>query len=353
MQRTLMPSRTLTPSYTLTPPQPGRPPEPRRPPESRVPANPRAAGHPRTTARPLAPARVLAALGAGGLLLTGCGSASPSMDPGSGADLRSGLPKAVRTAGVLKVGSFLGYAPVDFRGPDGEPAGLDPELATALGTYLGLRVEFVDMPFEKLIPAVQSKQIDLAMSAVIDTRQRQTGTDDDGRRTDPGVDFVDYFMSGTSILVRSGNPVGLDTLDSLCGHTVAVQRGTVQDEIMARQTVACGKIGKPLKVHSVDTDEQALAEVGAGTAVADLNDFPVAVYNTTSPDRGGKYQLTSGHFVQSGPYGITVGKDNGQLRDVLSTALDRLIQNGRYDRILAKWSVQPGAVSSAVVNGGL
>ncbi|MFD7987242.1 ABC transporter substrate-binding protein [Kitasatospora indigofera] len=299
-----------------------------------------------------APSRALAALGAGGLLLSGCGS-DPAPADGSGAALRGKLPASVRAAGVLRIGSYLNYVPVDFKTPDGRPAGLDPDLADALAGYLGLRAEFVDMPFEKLTPAVQSKQIDLAMSAVIDTRQRQTGTDDDGRRIDPGVDFVDYFTSGTSIVVKTGNPAGINMLDSLCGHTVAVQRGTLQEAMMGRQTVACAKLGKPLQLHSLTNDDQALAEVGNGTAVAGLNDYPVAVYNTTAPDRGGRFQLTNGHFVQSGPYGITLRKDNTQLRDVLARTLDQLIRNGTYDKVLTKWNIRPGAVSSAIVNGGL
>ncbi|MCX5209629.1 ABC transporter substrate-binding protein [Kitasatospora sp. NBC_00240] len=308
---------------------------------------------PPAPSRPLlAPSRALAALGVGGLLLSGCGS-DPVPAEGSGADLRGKLPASIRAAGVLRIGSYLNYVPVDFKTPDGRPAGLDPDLADALAGYLGLRAEFVDMPFDQLTPAVQTKQVDLAMSAVIDTRQRQTGTDDEGRQVDPGVDFVDYFMSGTSIVVKAGNPAGVNTLDSLCGHTVAVQRGTLQDAIMGRQTVACAKLAKPLQLHSLTNDDQALTEVGNGTAVAGLNDYPVAVYNTTAPERGGRFQLTSGHFVQSGPYGITLGKENTRLRDVLARTLDQLLRNGTYDKVLTKWNIGPGAVSSAIVNGGL
>ncbi|MFF0415753.1 ABC transporter substrate-binding protein [Kitasatospora sp. NPDC004745] len=306
----------------------------------------------RRSGTPVLPARAAALLGAGGLLLTGCGSGAGSV-PGSQADLRDRIPKAVKDAGVLKIGSYLHYPPVDFRDNDAKPAGLDPEIAAAIGDYLGLRVEFVDMPFDKLIPAVQSRSIDLVMSAVIDTKQRQLGAADDGHQADPGVDFVDYFTTGTSMVVKAGNQVPLSTVDSLCGRTVAVQRGTLQDEFATRQMGACPRTGKVLQVHRFDNDDQALAEVASGTAIADLNDYPVAQYNTTTPERVGKFVLANTHFLQSGPYGITVAKDNTALRDVISKALDQVIRGGAYDKILAKWNVSPGAVSSAVVNGGL
>ncbi|GAA2146182.1 ABC transporter substrate-binding protein [Kitasatospora kazusensis] len=298
-------------------------------------------------------ARAVAAVGAGGLLLSGCGTGSTvSSGNYTTASLRAKLPKAVRAAGVLKIGSNLNYAPVDFKDQNSTPAGIDPELAAAIGGYLGLRVQFVDMPFDKLIPAVQAKQIDLAMSAVIDTQQRQNGTDDNGRRSNPGVDFIDYLITGTSILVKAGNPLGIGSLDDICGHTVAVQRGTIQDEIAQRQTAACQKTSKGLRIDELDADGQALAEVASGAAAADLNDYPVAAYNTQSGNGGGQFQLTGGQ-LEPGPYGITLNKADSALRDVLAKALDQLIHDGDYGKILTKWNVSPGAVQGAVVNGGL
>ncbi|GAA1264776.1 ABC transporter substrate-binding protein [Kitasatospora nipponensis] len=284
------------------------------------------------------------------LALSGCGSpAGPAAVTGPA--LRAQLPKAIRSAGLLRIGSDLNYAPVDFKAQDGTPTGLDVDLAGALGGYLGLRVQFFDQPFEKLIPAVQSRQIDLAMSAVIDTRQRQTGADDNGRQVNAGVDFVDYFMTGTAILVRSGNPLGVTNLDNLCGHTVAMQRGTVQAEIAARQQAVCQRGGKPLKVDLFDTDDQALTEVASGTAVADLNDYPVAAYNT-DPARGGDRFQVTGALLQPSPYGITVNKDDDALRDVLAKAMNQLIRNGTYDTILTRWNAHDGALLDASVDAG-
>ncbi|MFJ2863405.1 ABC transporter substrate-binding protein [Kitasatospora sp. NPDC087314] len=296
--------------------------------------------------------RAPALLGVGALLLTGCGGAATDTSD-SQADLRARVPGAIRAAGALKIGSYLHYPPVDFRDSDAKPAGLDPEIAAAVGDYLGLRVQFTDLPFDQLIPAVRAKRVDLAMSAVIDTKQRQLGAADDGHQVDPGVDFVDYFTTGTSMVVKAGNQVPLTTVESLCGRTVAVQRGTLQDEFATRQQGACPRTGKELQVHRFDTDDQALAEVADGTAIADLNDYPVAQCDTTTPERAGRFQLANTRFLQSGPYGITVAKDAPELRDVISKALDQVIRGGTYDKILAKWNVGPGAVSSAVVNGGL
>ncbi|MFD9687953.1 ABC transporter substrate-binding protein [Kitasatospora sp. NPDC059146] len=300
--------------------------------------------------RPAFAAAALAAAGA--LLLTGCGGDGQAAASDPVKDVRSKLPKAQRSAGVLRIGMDVNYAPVEFRGSDGKPAGLDPELATALGRILDVRVEFVDTPFDKLIPNLQGKQFDVAMSALSDVRARREGLDADGKQVNPGVDFVDYFIAGTSIVVPKGNPKGIRTLDDLCGRTIAFQQGTTQDEIATRQVAVCSRAGKQLTVHRFDTDAKALAEVAAGTAAAGLNDFPVAAYAAKTTDGGGRFEVTGAQST-SNPYGIAVRKEDTELRDTVAKAVDQLIRSGEYDKILAKWNVSAGAAQNAVVNGGI
>ncbi|WP_371479582.1 ABC transporter substrate-binding protein [Kitasatospora sp. NBC_00315] len=288
---------------------------------------------------------------AAALLLAGCAGQGAARTPQD--EARAAVPQALRSAGVLRVGTDLNYPPVEFRGPDGKPAGLDPDLANALGDLLGLRVEIVDTPFDKLIPGLNDKQFDIAMSALSDVPQRRDGTDDAGKPTgQAGVDFVDYFIAGTSILVPKGNPKGVRTLEDLCGTTIALQRGTTQDELLGRQAAACARLGKPLQIHRFDSDAEALAEVASGKAVAGFNDYPVAAYAAKTTDGGNRFQV-AGAQSQSSPYGIATAKSETALRDVLATALNQLIRNGEYGKILAKWDIADGAAQTAVVNGGL
>ncbi|MFD4910054.1 ABC transporter substrate-binding protein [Kitasatospora purpeofusca] len=266
---------------------------------------------------------------------------------------REAVPAAQRAAGVLRIGSDLNYPPVAFRGADGRPDGLDPDLAEALGRVLGLRIELVDTPFDELIPGVNSKAFDVAMSGISDTPARRNALGENGMPTGkPGVDFVDYFIAWTSIIVQKGNPKGIRTLNDLCGRTVALQRGTTQDEIVSRQVGACDRVGMPLQVHRFDDDAQALAEVAAGKAVADFNDLPVAAYAARTTDNGNRFEVT-GALSQSSPYGIVVNRNDTALRDALVKGLDELMRDGGYDVILAKWNVSAGAARAAAVNGGL
>ncbi|MEV4615393.1 ABC transporter substrate-binding protein [Kitasatospora sp. NPDC049258] len=290
-----------------------------------------------------------AALTAGTLLLTGCSSIAGSKSPEE--ELHDRLPDSVKAAGVLRIGSDLNYAPVEFKGQDGQPTGLDPELAEALGRQLKVKIKIMDTGFDKLIPDLQAKQYDVAMSALTDNRQRRDGTNDEGKQVNPGVDFVDYFMAGTSILVAKGNPKAIKSLDDLCGQTVAVQRGTTQADIAQRQTGACDKGRKPLVVKLTETDAEALAMVAAGKAAADMNDYPVAAYTVQQGVGGAQFEMP-GQQLQASPYGIAVTKENTELRDTLAKAMNRVIRSGEYDKILEKWNLKDGAAQNAVVNGG-
>jgi polar amino acid transport system substrate-binding protein len=58
-----------------------------------------------------------------------------------------------------------------------------------------------------------------------------------------------------------------------------------------------------------------------------------------------------GRQIDPGPYDIGVRKQDAQLRTVLQAALRAIIQDGSYDRVLAKWDVSDGALRTAAVTG--
>ncbi|MFD6417251.1 ABC transporter substrate-binding protein [Streptomyces sp. NPDC060194] len=308
----------------------------------------RSTASPRTTLRARA-AAVGALAVAGSLLLSACGDqtdAAKEKDtkPSKGGDktaaapLADKLPKAIADAGVVKVGSDINYAPMEFD-EGGKPAGVDVDIAAAIGKELGVEFKFENGTFDNLIPSLDTGRYDVIMSAMSDTKERQAK-----------VDFVDYFNAGVSILVKKGNPKGIQSLEDLCGKTIAFQRGTVSADVAkAANKDACKD--KKIKTLTFDTDTEALLQVKQGRAVADLNDFPVAAYNAKTSGGGNDFEV-AGDQIDEGPYGIAVSKKNGELRDAVSAALDAIIANGEYAKVLEKWNVKQGGVEKAVLNGG-
>ncbi|MCH0563992.1 MULTISPECIES: ABC transporter substrate-binding protein [unclassified Streptomyces] len=314
-----------------------------------------------TTRRTTATRSRLAAVGsiavAGALILTGCGDqtdkgSSSSDTASSSAPLADKLPADIRAAGVIKVGSDIAYPPVEYM-DNGKAVGIDPDLAAALGKQLGVKFDFQNGKFDQLIVGLQSKRFNVIMSAMSDTKDRENGVDSDtGKKVGDGIDFVDYFTAGTSILVQKGNPKGIKSLDDLCGQVVALQKGTTSEGIAQEQSKKCTKDGKAaIKLQTFDTDPEALLRLKQGASVADLNDFPVAAYNAKTSGGGNDFEVV-GDQIEAGPYGIGVSKENTQLRDALQAAVNAVIKNGEYQKILEKWNVTDGAVTEAKINGG-
>ncbi|CAM5275649.1 hypothetical protein SHIRM173S_02979 [Streptomyces hirsutus] len=166
------------------------------------------------------------------LLVTGCGdqtkdngSDSSGTAAGSTAPLADKLPESIRDKGVIKVGSDIAYAPVEFKDDSGKTVGIDPDIANAMGKELGVKFEFQNGTFDALIGGLASKRYDIAMSAMTDTKERQEGIDPyTGKKVGAGVDFVDYFTAGVSLYTNKGTTRAIKPGTHLSGKTMAVQR---------------------------------------------------------------------------------------------------------------------------------
>ncbi|WP_306323446.1 MULTISPECIES: ABC transporter substrate-binding protein [unclassified Streptomyces] len=291
---------------------------------------------------------------AGTLLLTGCGDQTKDDSGKAGgsksAPLADKLPKEIRDKGVIRVGSDIAYAPVEFKDKSGNAIGIDPDLAKAMGKQLGVKFEFQNGTFDTLVTGLKSNRYDLAMSAMTDTKDRQNGVDSDtGKKVGEGVDFIDYFNAGVSIYTPKGKTQGIKTWDDLCGKKIVVQRGTVSHDLAKSQAKKCkgGKLG----IQAFDDDQQAQTRLRSGGADAGSSDFPVAAYAVKTAGGGKAFQMV-GDQVEAAPYGIAVSKDQKQLREAVKAAMDAIIKNGEYDKVISKWGVEDGAVKSAVINGG-
>ena len=282
-------------------------------------------------------------------VLTACGgSPSSTVSPAAQAqagpqtprhgDLHDLLPEDLVAAGSLRVGTDASYPPASSFAGDGRTIiGFEPDLIAAVGRVLGIEVELVPLPFDGLLDDVQAGRIDLAMSSMTDTAERQQR-----------ADFVNYFSAGTSIVVRRGNPEGILDLGDLCGRRVAVERGTVQIDMVERSQGRCG--ARPVELLAKPDNAQALLELRTGRADAVLSDYPPAAALANGARSRAYYQLAADTQYEPGPYGIAVAKDRPRLRDAIQGALERIMSSGEYDRILRSWQVEQGGVRQPSIN---
>jgi polar amino acid transport system substrate-binding protein len=250
------------------------------------------------------------------------------------------VPAVFKKKGTLVVAADATYAPNEFISSNGKTVvGMDPDLAKALAGIMGLNVKVVNATFDTIIPGLQSHKYDLGMSSFTDTKAREKV-----------VDFVTYFSAGTSFYVAAKGGPAVGSLADLCGHTVAVERGTTQASDATAQKAACKKAGKPGVTVSVFPDQNAAnLALSSGRAQIGMADSPVAAYLVKQS--GGRFKL-SGKPYGTAPYGIAIPKGTGLDKPILD-ALRFIMKSGTYKSILTKWGIEQGAMTNPKVNGAI
>ncbi len=245
--------------------------------------------------------------------------------------LACALGGAAGAAQPVRIGTDISHPPLEFyRHAGGRVHGFDADIAREIAKRLGRPASFVNMPFGDLLPAVAAGKVDFTISSMFDLPVREKV-----------ADFVDYFLSGTAIMVRAG----------FCGLTASAEVGTFQFTALQEQSARCRALGLGgVHVVSVAGDEQGARALLAGRVAIHIADFPIVSYLARTVGDG-KLVVAGRPFNQI-PYGIAVRKGNLALRTAIVGALRAMVADGTYDRLLKKWHLQAGALRSIPVDAG-
>lgn len=223
------------------------------------------------------------------------------------------LPWTARAQDALRVVTDATFPPMEFV-QNGKRTGFDIELTEAVAAAMGRKIEWIDIDFKGLIPALVSKRADLAMSAIYITDERKKV-----------VDFSDpYFAGGLVVLTSKSGPI--KSLKDLDGKKVSVQVGT--------KSVAYLKDNFP-KVERVEVEknQEMFNLVEIGRADAAVTGKPAAkIFAQAKP---ALHVLTEQLTTED--YGIAVRKDAPEIRDAVNAALKKIKADGTYDKLVNKW----------------
>ncbi|GAB3913033.1 ABC transporter substrate-binding protein [Kibdelosporangium lantanae] len=283
--------------------------------------------------------------------LSACGTVNDQNPTGNGANpsqaqssaiptvtkddkLAAMVPADIKADGKVLVGQDQSYPPNEFV-ENGQAVGMDVDLGKAIGQKLGIEFSFENSNFDGIIPAIKAGRYEAAMSSFTINGDRLKE-----------VDMISYFSAGTSGAVLKGNPDKL-TLDTLCGKNVAVQKGTVQVDDLATRSDKCKSAGQPeINVQQFQNQTDANLALTAKRVQAMLADSPVIDYAIKATN--GQLEQV-GQVYDTAPYGIILPKGKGDYAKAVQGAVQALIDDGTYKKILDKWGVQ-GGVSKAEVN---
>jgi polar amino acid transport system substrate-binding protein len=280
----------------------------------------------------------VAGCGGGGKKKSSTSAKLPSVS--KNAKVAAEVPAAVKKKGTLKVAADATYPPNEFIKPGTHTVvGMDADLAKAFGDVMGLKIKVVNASFDAIIPGLAAGKYDLGMSSFTDTKEREKT-----------VDFVTYYTVFTSFFVKAKGGPTINTLADLCGHKVAVEKGTTQQADATKQSKKCTSSGKPAVKVLVFPDQNGVnLALSSGRAEVDMADTPVAVYVVKKSN--GQFKLSPNHYGPF-PYGIAIPKNKGMTKPVLD-ALKVLMSKGAYQAILKKWGIQAGAINNPKINGAV
>ena len=205
----------------------------------------------------------------------------------------------------------------------GEIIGFDMDLIAAIGEDQGFQVEFVDMAFESLIPAIETGNGDIIAAGMWSGDPERIAR----------VDFSDtYWVGGAALLVKTDN-TAITSMDSLNTEMkVATQIATnYADDLQAM--VDEGTLGEVVILDGFDT---CVLQLMNGDVDAVMAGFDIVnSYMKQIPDK----LKVIGDVDTYEEMGFAVQKGNAELLEKINAGLANVKENGVYDELVKKWKM--------------
>lgn len=225
------------------------------------------------------------------------------------------VPTQVSAAGKLKVGCDTNFMPFEFK-QGGKYVGFDIDLWAEVAREIGVEYDLLPMDFNGLIPALQSGGIDAAIAGMTIKSQREEV-----------VDFsYPYYDAGLMILVRAGEK-SIKSIEDLEGRVVATKLGTTSNDFTKKNV-------KTRDIRLFPNIDGAYMELGTGGADAVIFDSPAVMHYANTTGKG-KVKVV-GPLYMGQSYGIAFPQGS-PLREKATIAILKMMENGSYGRIYAKW----------------
>ncbi|MGV2287935.1 glutamine ABC transporter substrate-binding protein GlnH [Trinickia sp. YCB016] len=215
----------------------------------------------------------------------------------------------------LIVGCDTSFMPFEFKQGD-KYVGFDLDLWTEIAKDQGWKYTIQPMDFAGLIPALQTQNIDVALSGMTIKEERKKA-----------IDFSDpYYDSGLAAMVQT-DKTSIKSIDDLNGKVIAAKTGTATiDWIKAHL--------KPKEIRQFPNIDQAYLALEAGRVDAAMHDTPNVLYFVNNEGKG-KVKV-AGNPVSGDKYGIGFPKGSPLVATV-NQELVKIKADGRYAKLYKKW----------------
>jgi polar amino acid transport system substrate-binding protein len=292
------------------------------------------------------------------LLLTACGSGDSGGTGSGGTDAQAavdkdGIPTTDVISSVKKDEAAAKLLPSGVTGltaaisVSGQPpgvsyladgktlAGQDVDFADAVAKTLGIELKHESASFEAILPALDSGKYDFGAS--------NFGVTDERRKT---IDFVTYINDGQGFATRKDSKLKAVTdLKQLCGLNVATGAGTTFEATLEENKKVCTDAGKTAyKVQTYSEQGAIWSSLQQGRSdivMSTINGLRYAVAH----QEGVKF-LNEYHRLDVG----FAFKKGTKLAPAFQAAVNKLIADGTYQKILKKWGTTGSGIEKSQIS---
>lgn len=219
----------------------------------------------------------------------------------------------IQEAGSMVVGIEGAFPPFNFFDKEDNLVGFDVDISKEIGERLGVDIEFKPTPWDTIIGGLTTKKYDVIISSVAPTEERKSK-----------VDFTDpYYTTGVQIFADPNSDIkGPNDLE---GKTVGVVTGTTfSKEAEALGASATFYDSDLLTFQDMSNDrlDAVITDRSVGLDIVNKQDYPF---------------VTVGDLLYEETPGITLNKNEPELKEALNKAIKEMKEDGTYEEISMEW----------------
>lgn len=229
------------------------------------------------------------------------------------------LARVVKS-GKLRVGMSGDQAPLNMKDKAGAMIGMEPDLATLLAGSMNVKLEIVTVPFPELLAALEAGKVDLVMSGMTITPERNLK-----------VAFVGpYFVSGKSVLTKSQKLASITEASAIDDPSVSL--AALGNSTSQRFVETVTPKAKLVTVANYDEGVQKVLGDEVDGLVAD---YPICVLSVLRNPEAGLATLVTPLTIE--PIGIALPADDGLLLNLVQNYLNALQATGVLEALRSRW----------------
>lgn len=222
---------------------------------------------------------------------------------------------------VYTVGSDASYAPFEFQNEKNEVVGFDVEVLSAAAAKAGVKLKFVNTPWEGIFAGLQQGDRDILASAITITEERKQT-----------MSFSDPYFEARQLIAVAKGVSDVKSFQDLKSKKIAVQTGTTGDEVVQK---LLGKTSPNIK--RFENMPLALKELESGGVDAAVGDNGVVInYVKNNPQHGITTVEDTKSFAPEF-YGFPVKKGNQELLNKVNAGIKAIKADGTYEQIFNKY----------------